>query len=1372
MKDNLTRTDSRLATLGSVLANWRDWNLPIKLAAVTLVPVIFAIVLGAMQIADQVDRASSYRQVDRLVQAKEELRVLVSALQRERTASAMLLAERYTDNATELRDERAAMDGARGEFFTATGRVRFGEEVTTARYRDVRAWLGELRDVRDQVSGSLIDASTVLSRYTRVIDALLRFDRALSAEMIDPGLVSSAAAQHELKTVSEQVQFQHALIGIGIVRGGLVGPDLEALRASLARFDDSVVSFRAVADVEYTRIFDQAVTDPVAAGRTNLAGAVAASQPGAGIPTTVVDWYASSEAAQNGIAEVAEQLARQVRARSAALQDEASDGAGVAAVILLVALVVAIAVMVVVGRHLVSSLSVLRRSALEVAEQRLPAAVARIRDHGAHGDSITLEPVPLTSMDEVGQVARAFDAVQSQALRLATEQAGLRAQFSSVFVNLSRRSQGLVQRQLHLLERLERDEEDADQLATLFQLDHLATRMRRNNENLMVLSGSDVSRRNQRPASLADLLRAAVSEIEQYQRVVMLPPPSVLVVGYAVGDLVRLTAELLDNATSFSAPDTSVTIASHSFEDGSVCVAVLDEGIGMNQEELDEANGKLADSASIDVSTSRRMGLFVIGRLAGRHGIEVRLNGGSEVTGVRATMTVPAELVAEPTESAGPGSVAPSSAATPPSPSPSPSNGLVPFSPSVNGHGGAVNGTHSPANGTGALPRRTRPVNGTDQPAEPAGDQPPTADRPGLSSASGAEPGATTDDPTDGPQPGIERTTGGAGTAEGRGSNNGTPPADRGTTDRTTGNGRRPGTERNGGSSRPDAGRSTGDRAGGAGTGGDRPDSGRSTGDDRRSGPDRTGAGRSTGDDRRPGTGRTAGSDRPNAGRAAGDDRRPGAGRNGATGAGRATAKGADRNGDAGVGRSDSAGAAGDERWSGVEGNGAGVGQSASGGAAGDERRSGVERTGAGPAAGDDRRSGAEWAGATGSGAGRAAGDDRWATTERIAGAVTPDTGRSGADRNGAAGSSAGRPGGDDRRPGTDRTAGRSAAGRAADTAARPAAEEHSAATRPATAPARSPLPRRSPSGRSGRDAAGGARSPIPFTTAGGLVSPADGLFSSSGRPGAGESMPPAGAPRAPRPYTRRTPAGGPPPPRPGSLFTPVGPPPPIAPRALDETTPIFDEMISAWFRAEPPATEPPPTESAGQPWRSDADAGFDAARAASRVEPAEFTETGLPRRSPRQNLVPGSIGAALPVPPSRQGKAAEDMRDRLSNYRNGVLRARDHKDTALTDWHFAADGGWRTANAVSAAKPVEFTPGGLPRRTPLDHLVPGSVPGGVPGSAPSGAADGQQPRAERAEELRGRLGSFQQGLSRGRRNLAERSAANGIRENKKQERE
>ncbi|HEY7591680.1 MAG TPA: nitrate- and nitrite sensing domain-containing protein [Actinophytocola sp.] len=1079
MTDNVTSTGQpgRLAALWSVLANWRDWNLPIKLAAVTLVPVVFAIVLGAMQISDQIDEAAAYRRVDRLVAVNSELRTLIQSLQRERTTGVVLIAAGAADIEPETAGERAASDAARAGFLRAAGRVTLDEEVTAAAYDDADRLLKELPGIREQVLARSIDPSTALRRYTGVIDALLRFDRTMAAEALDPRLAATSSALYELEVVREQVAFQHALIGAGIVRGGLAGPDLEALRNSARRLADSTTDFYTVAGPERRHAYDDEVSGTGIAGRNNVVSNVLATRPGVDIPANAPEWNDASKLTEDRIGDASSSLGRQLRDRSATLQDEASDGAGLAAVILLVALVVAIVVMFVVGRHLLSSLSALRRSALEVAEHRLPDAVARIRDRGDDAGPIAVEPVPVTSMDEVGQVARAFDAVQRQALRLATEQAGLRAKYSSVFVNLSRRSQGLVQRQLQLLERLERDEEDADQLATLFQLDHLATRMRRNNENLMVLSGSDVGRRNQKPASLADLLRAAVSEIEQYQRVVMLPPPSVRIVGYAVGDIVRLTAELLDNATAFSAPDTQVTIASHLFEDGSVCVAVLDEGIGMGQAELDEANDKLVDSGSIDVSTSRRMGLFVIGRLAGRHGIEVRLGGGHDVTGVRATVTVPADLATPVgTETISPAKRADTSTLS------------ADGTPKVNGHtSGHADG--SPVNGTNGLPSGFEPAPLPRR--KPDVDN--AADEPEHEPEHEAEP-----------EPAAESTSG--------------------------------------------------------------------------------------------------------------------------------------------------------------------------------------------------------------------------STSDSKAAAPEDELG---------------------------------------------------------------PLPRRTPGARMPGPAAGSPGKP--FTRPGREVSPATGLF---------------------KPASRDTQNTG--------WWTTTGSGRPVDPWALEETTPIFDAMVSAWFRTisdkpasrkagangSPPSPEQDPDSAPDtaanaapgpgeQPrpdggWRFAADSGFDVARSVSRAEPEAFTEHGLPRRSAGRRLVPGSAGDATTGPP-RPGRGAEEMRERLSDYRHGVRRARDRRegraggdepdpaappvaqprnpgevDLTGAGWRFAADIGWCAANSVSTSTPVDFTSGGLPRRSAGQHLVPGGV-------APAG---GGPLRLDRAEELRGRLGSFQQGLSRGRRNLAERGTANGHPENEQQESE
>ncbi len=213
-----------------------------------------------------------------------------------------------------------------------------------------------------------------------------------------------------------------------------------------------------------------------------------------------------------------------------------------------------------------------------------------------------------------------------------------------MFVNLSRRSQSLVERQIRLIDDLEQGEQDAERLGSLFQMDHLATRMRRNSENLLVLAGHDSSRRWNQPVALVDVLRAAVSEIEQYERVSLNVQPGISVRGHAVNDAVHLLAELAENATSFSSAETPVTVSGHLLSSGGVLLDITDQGVGMGAEEMAHANWRLDNPPVVDVAVSRRMGLFVVARLAARHGIRVRLRPAAS-GGLTALVWLPDEVI-------------------------------------------------------------------------------------------------------------------------------------------------------------------------------------------------------------------------------------------------------------------------------------------------------------------------------------------------------------------------------------------------------------------------------------------------------------------------------------------------------------------------------------------------------------------------------------------------------------------------------------------------------------------------------------------------------------------------------------------------------
>jgi signal transduction histidine kinase len=274
---------------------------------------------------------------------------------------------------------------------------------------------------------------------------------------------------------------------------------------------------------------------------------------------------------------------------------------------------------------MVRPLRLLKASALDVAEVRLPSEVHELARVGGVDQERDVEPIGVHSTDEIGQVARAFDQVHREAVRLAADEAKLRGSISAMFISLSRRSQSLLERLLRLIDSLELGEEDPERLANLFRMDHLATRMRRNSENLLVLAGHETPRRWAEPVSLLDVVRASVSEIEQYDRVVINIQPGIAVVGNAVADTVHLLAEILENATVFSAKSTQVIVSGHVLGSGEALIDITDNGMGMSDEQLTQLNSRLSSPPAADVEVSRHMGLFAVAHLAARHRIRVRL---------------------------------------------------------------------------------------------------------------------------------------------------------------------------------------------------------------------------------------------------------------------------------------------------------------------------------------------------------------------------------------------------------------------------------------------------------------------------------------------------------------------------------------------------------------------------------------------------------------------------------------------------------------------------------------------------------------------------------------------------------------------------
>lgn len=330
-----------------------------------------------------------------------------------------------------------------------------------------------------------------------------------------------------------------------------------------------------------------------------------------------------------------------------AVEDRAADrrAAAVRDIVLVLAAIAATLLAVwLVARSLVRPLRTLRDSALQVAHADLEHEIARVRA----GDEREPDPLPVYTTEEVGQVAHAVDELHAQALLLAGDEARLRRLVNEMFETMSRRNRSLVDQQLALIDRLERNEDDPDRLESLFRLDHLAARMRRNGANLLVLAGARVPHERGRADSLATLISAAASEVEGYQRVQTVLVPEVTVIGAAAADIVHLLAELIDNALRYSAPTEPVRVVAGFENDGGVVVEVVDVGLGMTDSDLRMANMRLAAGGEFSPENARHMGLFVISRLAHRHGIEVRLFPASQGSrGITAEVYLPPHLLTD-----------------------------------------------------------------------------------------------------------------------------------------------------------------------------------------------------------------------------------------------------------------------------------------------------------------------------------------------------------------------------------------------------------------------------------------------------------------------------------------------------------------------------------------------------------------------------------------------------------------------------------------------------------------------------------------------------------------------------------------------------
>ncbi|SEM16165.1 nitrate- and nitrite sensing domain-containing protein [Nonomuraea pusilla] len=637
-----------------------NWHVRSRLVALIVVPTAVAVGLGGLNVINSLRDASTYQTLREVAELSEQLEAVTHELSFERDQTALFIAQgRPQAREPELRTTYNGVDNLIGE---AKARAQAVMDTHADAVRPVLRRLQEIATLRETAVKGRIQPLPTTEKYSQIISTLLQFHDQVGQVAIDDDIAHSAAAMAAISRAKEQASRQRGILASALDKKGFDSGELDALSAAKAREESEETLFATLANLDQLELYRNTVVgrdvDQTDLFRMRAMAQATESKPlavGAKSDKDVSTWFDVSTGKIDALRGVEKALSSSVILRARALEDAANRSALVSGVLILILLVVVLAIISLIARSLIRPLHKLRGEALEVAGRRLPETVRKLRESG-DGGVPSVPPIGVTTHDEIGEVARAFDEVHREAVRLAGEEARLRSNVNAMFVNLSRRSQTLVERQITLIDGLEQGEQDEERLGNLFKLDHLATRMRRNSENLLVLAGQDPPRRWSQPVKLVDVARASLSEVEYYERVVLQVPDGVSVAGQAVNDVIHLLAELVENALSFSPRETRVTISGSRIDGGGVMLSITDAGIGMTPEELAQANDRLADAPSMDVSVSRRMGLFVVARLAHRHGIRVQLRPHAS-GGLTAMVLLPESLLsAEPAAYAGAGS--------------------------------------------------------------------------------------------------------------------------------------------------------------------------------------------------------------------------------------------------------------------------------------------------------------------------------------------------------------------------------------------------------------------------------------------------------------------------------------------------------------------------------------------------------------------------------------------------------------------------------------------------------------------------------------------------------------------------------------------
>lgn len=631
----------------------RDARIRSKLALILVVPLAAVAALATVRLVDVGQGALDARTVRAMAELSVDVSALAQDVHKERMAALSFLANNETD--AEAYNVQVRRTDERIAAYTAQ-RAAAGDlpAAVDRQLIDIDDHLGTLNATRQEVlDRRQMPVQEAVLRYGVILSDLVSYGEVLGQVSGDGEVPDSLRAVSAFARAKAATAEEEAIVFAALSAGRLEEEQFSSYLATLTSQQEALLSFSLAASPWEQDLVNSSVTGDAVFLADRVATEITRSV-GQQAPLGAAQ-AARAVGAVNDLMRWAEiQLESRLLQRATEVSSSVTRQAVTESILVLIALVLAIALAVVLARSLNDSLSRLREGALSVADRDLPEAVAKLRDisdlHERGPEEIVRnlrDPIRLPNRDEVGEVGRAFNVVHREAVRIAAEQAALRASVSAMFLSLARRSQTLVDRMIGELDAIERGEEDPKRLAQLFQLDHLATRMRRNDENLLVLAGADSTAPRREDALLVDALRAAQSEVELYNRIEFgTIDTDILISAHAVNDVVRLVAELLDNATRFSPPTTTVVADARRLRDY-VLIQVEDRGLGLSEEQLDNLNRRLAEPSTMDVSAFRLMGLAVVGKLSSRYGIRVELRPNID-GGTLAQVTLPSGILVLP----------------------------------------------------------------------------------------------------------------------------------------------------------------------------------------------------------------------------------------------------------------------------------------------------------------------------------------------------------------------------------------------------------------------------------------------------------------------------------------------------------------------------------------------------------------------------------------------------------------------------------------------------------------------------------------------------------------------------------------------------